>query len=242
MAKVVGYERPATLVEALDLLSRPGSVALAGGTSLNANATTEPVVAVDLQALGLDRVEQLDDGALWIGAMTTLQRLVDEPRAPAAVREAARRELPSTLRAAATVGGCIAAAEPESELLAALLVHEARVTIAGPGSHETVALDELLGSGGLSAGRVITGIRIEVGGSTAIARTARTRADSAIVAAAARRTPAGERLLALAGVAPRPLLVSSLDTLDPPGDFRGSTEYRRALAVVLTARALEAVS
>ena len=30
--------------------------------------------------------------------------------------------------------------------------------------------------------------------------------------------------------------------LDPPGDFRGSAEYRRALAAVLAKRALEEIS
>jgi CO/xanthine dehydrogenase FAD-binding subunit len=43
-------------------------------------------------------------------------------------------------------------------------------------------------------------------------------------------------------VAERPVLVTSVEELDPRGDFRGSGEYRRALAAVLASRALEAVS
>jgi CO/xanthine dehydrogenase FAD-binding subunit len=78
-----------------------------------------------------------------------------------------------------------------------------------------------------------------------VARTARTRADRPIVAAVARRTPDGQRRLALTGVAAVPVLVAptpdAADGLEPPGDFRGSTEYRRALAGVLARRALEGV-
>jgi carbon-monoxide dehydrogenase medium subunit/putative selenate reductase FAD-binding subunit len=52
----------------------------------------------------------------------------------------------------------------------------------------------------------------------------------------------GTRRLALAGVAATPVLVDGADRLDPPADFRGSSEYRRALAAILMARALEAIS
>lgn len=238
---VAGYERPATVDEALALLARPGTVALGGGTTLNAAGGGERVVLVDLQALGLDRIERAPDGLVSLGGSVTLQELVEDGDLPAAVREAARRELPSTLRTAATVGGCVAGGDPESELLAVLLVHDARVDGVGRDGVETLPLDVLLDDPALLAGRIVTGVTIDVSGVSAVERTARTPADRAIVAAAARRTPAGEQRLALTGVASRPVLVASVDELDPPGDFRGSSEYRSALAAVLARRALEAV-
>jgi CO/xanthine dehydrogenase FAD-binding subunit len=243
MATVVGYERPATLAAALELLSRPATVALGGGTRLNATRTLEPVVVVDLQAVvGLDEIEELDGGRrLSIGATATLQRMADERRVPAAIREAARRELPSTLRAAATLGGCVAMGLPESELLAMLLVHEARVELASVDSRSTESLDELLARGSRDEGQLITRVEFEASGVSAVMRTARTPADRAIVSAAARRPLSGEPLLALTGVAERPVLVSSVDELEPRGDFRGSADYRRSLAAVLAERALEAV-
>ena len=67
------------------------------------------------------------------------------------------------------------------------------------------------------------------------------RADRAIVAAFGRAT-ADARWLALAGVAPTPLLVHVGQALDPPGDFRGSAEYRRALAETLLGRVVEAIA
>jgi CO/xanthine dehydrogenase FAD-binding subunit len=242
MATVAGYERPATLAAALELLSTPGTVPLGGGTTLNGGETPEPVVVVDLQATGLDGLEELAGGRLALGAMTTLQRLFEEPRAPAAVREAARRELPSTLRAAATVGGCVATALPDSELLATLLVHEALVELATADSRSSESLDALLARGGLDPGQLVTRVELDVSGESVVMRTARTSADRAIVAAAARRPPSGRPLLALTGVADRPLLVWSLEEIEPTGDFRGSAQYRRALAAILADRALEAVS
>ena len=91
MATVESYERPRTIEAALAALARPGAIPLGGGTLLNARPTREAVAIVDLQALGLDRIEPLAEGRLRIGAGVTLQALVDHPAVPATVREAARR-------------------------------------------------------------------------------------------------------------------------------------------------------
>ena len=223
------------------LLECPGSVLIGGGTKVNARPTGEPVAVVDLQALGLDTVDRIDGGGLRIGATVTLQQLVDSGEVPAVVREAARREQPSTLRAQATVGGTIVTADPESELLATLLVHDAVVIVAGEAGPEELTLEALLGLP-LPAGRILSAVTIDPTGSSVVARAGRTRADRAIVAAAARIGGDGEQRVALSGVAPTPILVEGTDELDPPGDFRGSGEFRRALAEVLVARALEALS
>jgi probable selenate reductase FAD-binding subunit len=235
------YWRPSTIAQALELLERPRAVVLAGGTELNAAPGAEAVEVVDLQALGLDRVEPASGDSLRIGAMTTLQHLVDSDQAPDVVREAARRELPSTLRAQATVGGCVATAHPESELLGALLVHEAVVHLDASTGTAEVPLEELLPTVPLGAGRVVTAVTIRTSGVVATAHTARTPADRAIVAAFARTTLAGPRIV-LTGVAPTPVLVQAGDDLDPAGDFRGSREYRRAVAAVLLARVVEAIA
>ncbi len=101
-----------------------------------------------------------------------------------------------------------------------------------------VGLPAVLDDPGVLVGRLISSVTVDPRGVTATARTGRTRADRAIVSAAARRTPAGRVRLALSGVAATPVLVDDLEDLDPPGDFRGSAEYRRALARVLAARAV----
>ena len=245
MANVSAYLRPATLDDALACLGRPGAVVVGGGTTVNTTRALEPVLVVDLQGLHIDAIDRDGEDGLLIGATATFQRLADDTRVPAAIREAARREAPSTLRTLATVGGLVATADPSSELLAVLLVHDGEVRLAGRDGAGVVKLAALLEDSRALANKIITAVRVETGGVTAIQRTARTRADRAIVAAVARRTTNGRRRLALTGVARTPLLVTPAPDaaagLDPPGDYRGSTEYRRALAAVLATRALEEI-
>lgn len=240
MATVTHYARPGSIAAALRLLERPTAVALAGGTRLIPTRGGEPVEVVDLQALGLTRIEPVSPASIRIGAMVTLQQLAEAPAAPGVVREAARRELPSTLRAQATIGGAIASADAESELLATLLVHRAVLHVAGPGqTEETIALEGLFTALPRLRGRIITSITIATDGRSAVARTGRTRADRPIVAVAARIAPGAEPLLAASGVAPTPILLEPGVELRPPADFRGSADYRRALVEILGRRALE---
>jgi probable selenate reductase FAD-binding subunit len=237
---ITSYHRPVTLDEALALLSRPETVVLAGGTSLNAAPTGSPRAAVDLQDLALDGIEQQDD-AVRIGATTNLDAVARSPLVPPVLRNLARREAPSTIRNAATLGGTIATADPESELLAGLLAFGTTVTLARPGSRTEESLDDLL-DGGIPRGSIVTSATVPAAGRAAAERTGRTPMDRPIVAAVAYQD--GDLRLALAGVAKRPVLVDpgNLAGLEPPPDFRGSTAYRRHLAEVLAGRVLDAVA
>ena len=121
---------------------------------------------------------------------------------------------------------------------------------------------ELLGAPALILGVHVSMPSGRIG--AALAVVARTPADSPIVLAAAALEAEGSRCvsarLALGGLAPmavrlveveailegQPIsaeLIGSAalrvgDLIDPPGDFRGSAEYRRAMACVLSERAL----
>ena len=241
MVTATAYWRPATIAEAFELLERPGAVVLAGGTRLGGDASAERVEVVDLQALHLDGIRPGPGDLLRIGATATLQQLVDSADVPAVVREAARREQPSTLRAQGTVGGCVATGRADSELLAALLVHEAVVEVRDRETTEEMPLERVLAELFLPEGQVVTAVTIRTSGTASAVRTARTPADRAIVAAYARRTDDGRRV-ALTGVAATPVLVQPGDQVQPIGDFRGTAGYRRHLAGVLTARVVEAIS
>ena len=241
MATVSAYWRPRDIDDALKLLSRPHAVALGGGTRVNAMATAHPVEVVDLQALGLSGIKRIDACRVRIGATTTLEQLADATEVPESIRMAARRELPSTLRAQSTVAGTVLTRDRDSELLAVLLVHAANVEIRHPTGVARVALPDLLANPAQPRGGIIVAITVDTGGATSSARTGRTSADRPIVAAVARRDREGVTHLALTGVASTPVLVVAVEDVDPPSDFRGSKAYRRALAVTLTRRVIEAL-
>jgi len=231
------YHRPTTLEDALSLLESDGAAVLAGVTSLIASGAATAVV--DLQDLDLSTIGLADD-RIAIGAMARIRDIVDSDLVPLILRDLARREAPNTIRNAATVGGTIASRDPESELVAGLLVHDTRVTIVtGDGPH-TVALPDYLAA---PTPGIITEITIERGGASQARRTGRTPADRPIVMAVARRTDDGEVRVALTGIAAFPVLVDAggLAAFDPPADFRGTTEYRRHLAETLAARVTSAV-
>ena len=245
MPQIKAYHRPVNLDEALRLLSRPGvyTALVAGGTDITARLADVDEV-VDLQVVGL--AEMNYSGAhLTLGAMVRLQTLVEDSQAPALLREAAQREGPNTLRHAATVGGTVVRANPESELLAALLVFEAEIHLQSTGGATHLPLADFLADVPAALeGGIVTAVSLATGGKTASARVARTPADQPIVAAAARLAPNGQLYLALCGIAQTPILVDPdnvKSAINPPGDFRGSSEYRRQVAATLARRVISTV-
>ena len=174
------YHRPETIVAALELLEADGAEVLAGGTVLNARREP-PQIVIDVQALGLDRRSK-DNGAATFGAMVRLQDLIDDPDTPPLISEAAYREGPNTLRNAATLGGVVAGADWESELLASLLVHETVVMVEHRDRREELSLSQLLAEKDRLGRGIITSLRVASGGIGSAARTGRTPADTPIVA------------------------------------------------------------
>lgn len=239
MPLMAAYHRPSTIGAALELLSEPHRVPLAGGTLFNADRAPSRLEAVDLQALGLEGIEAVGQ-EVRLGAMATLDEMSRSSLLPERLRALARAEAPSTLRTLATVGGLVARRRSDSLLLAALLAHWGRVALAGPDSADEADLGRVL-SEGMPAGALITAVTIDPTGAAAVAATGRTPADVPIVAAYGRRV-GGAVTVALTGVAPVPVLADGSDPvagLAPEGDFRGSTEYRLELARVLARRVTE---
>jgi CO/xanthine dehydrogenase FAD-binding subunit len=237
MPRVRSYHRPESVAEALTLLQHTGAAALAGGTQLIPYLDEDSVELVDLQSVGLGLIEaDADAGMVVLGAMVRVQTIVEDPRLPELLRRLAHREGPNTFRNMSTIGGTVATADPESELYAGLLAYEATVTVQSSVGAQTIPLTEFQ----LPAGALITAVTIQSGGQAAAERVARTPADKPIIAVVGRKDEAGRVRLAVCGVARRPVLVEQEEValLEPPADFRGSTEYRREMAAVLTARVL----
>src|SRR5262245_19110031 len=127
------YHRPSRLEEASSLAAQ-GVVPVAGGTRLLASAVEVPNI-LDLSALGLAGVDQ-EDGDLKIGALTTLQDLIESK----AVYDATAGLLPAAgrvhsaswmIRGMATVGGEAVHGAHDSDVLAALLALNAIFVVTG---------------------------------------------------------------------------------------------------------------
>ena len=228
---VAEYQRPESLAEAVVLLQQPDHIALAGGTVVNADRNRSQLVAVDLQSLGLD-VVSLEASRVQFGAMCRLSE-VERQCSGDLLAEAARRELPSTLRTVGTVGGTVAAGGGESLMLAALMASGGSVRTA---NGDEVSVERYVGA----PGDLIVGVDVTAEGAWAIEHTGRTPMDTPIVAVVGRRAEDGITL-ALTGVAAQPVVARSIDDINqliPIDDFRGSSEYRHHLAVTLGERVL----
>jgi xanthine dehydrogenase YagS FAD-binding subunit len=112
--KTFDYVRPATVQEAVAAASEPGAVYLAGGTNLldlMKGGVARPGRIVDISRLsGLDRIEDLPDGGVRIGALVRNADLARDHRFARrfpAVAEALLSGASAQLRNAATAGGNI---------------------------------------------------------------------------------------------------------------------------------------
>ena len=246
MPQLKAYHRPTNINDALQLLARPGvnTAVVGGGTHILPKMNEMVDEVVDLQSVGLTEINYTGHG-VTLGAMVRLQTIVDDERAPALLRESAHREGPNTLRNAATIGGIVAGPYRESELLAALLVFEATVTVQTTGDKKTIPLADFMQDVPAAlGGGIITAVSLATLGKTAVERVGRTPADKPIVAAVA-RSHNDTIYLALCGVANTPILINPDNikaAVSPPADFRGSREYRRQMASTLSQRVVEQVS
>ena len=131
------YFAPPTLPDALELLGRPGTRALAGGMSLvplMKLRLAAPEILVDLRHIASLRSIRREGDFLHIGAMVTHYELESAPliqqecpllaATAAAIGDVQIRNL-------GTLGGSVAHADPAADYPAALLALEARVQLTG---------------------------------------------------------------------------------------------------------------
>jgi len=268
------YHRPENVEQAVDLLRRGGqsTVALAGGTALLASGRRDVKAVVDLRGLPLSYLH-VQGATLFVGAMTTLQQLVDSPElqtfSSGVLATTARAVAARNLRNAATIGGAVACADGDDPLLVALLALDARLTVFAPEARQIPIAGFLAYRGRLlDDGALIKEIRLPllIGPlGAAYSAVGRTPSDRPIVCAVARMELASGMAsnvrLALGGVAAVPVRANDAEQLlerkslspermeaaaqavaarlAPPGDFLGSAEYRREMAIVLARRALQ---
>jgi carbon-monoxide dehydrogenase medium subunit len=216
-----GYYRPKQLDEALKLLANPDTIPLAGGTKLLAGDVEAAVV--DLQDVGLDRIEKKND-YLHIGAMARLNDAVKNVNGKLFSNRADTRldqeglfqralllAGPNTYRNAATFGGVIASRLTDSELLVVMLVFEAELALYSPGESQ-MSLIEYLALEQKATG-LITEVTVGWGaGYGSSHRVARTPADYPIVSVAAWLPEGGTVRLAASGLRDRPYRLENAES------------------------------
>ena len=256
----VAYARPATLEQALELLAEhTGARALAGGQTLlnvmKARAAA-PDVLVDLSGIPeLKGIELGADGTLELGPMTTYTELIasSEARARPIVGEVCAQIADVQVRNRGTIGGNVCASDPTNHLPPLLVVVGAEFTVSGTGGERTVPAEEFFLGVYMTAagpGELLTKITVPAGRSDGFASVP-IGVDGTCIVNAAASLNGGVRV-ALGCVGATPVLVepATADSeavrgavrdagLEPPSDVHASADYRRHLAEVVAARAVE---
>jgi CO/xanthine dehydrogenase FAD-binding subunit len=246
---ITAYHRPKTLDEALTLLAQPNRTPLGGGTLLS-KSRIDSVEAVDLQALSLDSVKK-SGNTLEIGAMVTLQQLLESDDCPGALKAALKLEAPLNLRNAATAAGTLVSCDGRSTFSTVILALDAKLDIRRSADEAQVLnIGDFLP---LRPRGLITSITIPLNLKLAFEYVSRTPADKPIVCAALAHWSSGRTRLALGGYGKSPLL--AMDGTEAEGletaarnafheatDEYASAEYRMDIAATLAKRCLENIS
>lgn len=153
------YLQPLTLPEATSLLAEKDGEAkvIAGGTDLinliRTNAI-RPRYVVDIGRIpGLDHVRYDADGALFIGALTTLRALetsISVKQRHPVIAQAAGQIGSVAIRNVGTIGGNLCHASPAADTTPSLIALGAKVKIVGPAGERTVALEDFFAAPGQS--------------------------------------------------------------------------------------------
>lgn len=168
MLATFDYTVPESVSQATAALAATaGSRPLAGGQRLLGAMRVgreAPPLLVDLRRIAALRAIHVDNGALQIGSLFTLDELLAYPALnghQGAFVAAVRATGDPQLRNRATIGGTLATRQAASHLAAPLLVAEASITVAGADKERTVSAEEFYGGErGLAEGELITSVRL----------------------------------------------------------------------------------
>src|SRR5690349_22675393 len=260
LLREVEYARPASVEEAVRLLSEhDGARALAGGQTLinvMKSRAASPDMLVDLN--GLEELKGIDlasDGTVSIGAMATYSELMAsaEARARPILGEVCAQIADVQVRNKGTLGGNVCSSDPTNHLPPLLVALGATFTVTGAEGERPVPAEEFFLGVYMTAagpGELLTKITVPAGRSDGFASVPIGVDGTCIVNAAA--TVNGGVRVALGCVAATPVVVEAPSTdpaavraavreaaLEPPSDVHASADYRRHLAEVVAARAVE---
>ena len=252
---IIEYHRPNSLTDALALLDRnqPVTVPLGGGTFLN-RPSSQHIAVVDLQALGLGRIER-QGNMVRLGATATLQSLVDSTELPLALIGAAEQELPFNLRQVATVAGTLVASDGMSPLTCAMLALDVQLKTlfpARPDQPEFISLGDFLPVRSIQH-RFILEAAFYSQVRLTYEKISRTPADKPILCLCAARWPSGRTRITVGGFGASALLamdgpessgaeMAVRNVLSQAGDEWATAAYRQETGAELVNRALTHLS
>jgi aerobic carbon-monoxide dehydrogenase medium subunit len=250
-----GLVEPESLTEALDAFATLDGEArfVAGGTALIPMirlGLVKPDRLISLHRVaGLAQIRLLDDGALGLGALTTLADLHRERMVRAGwplLAEAVRCVASPAIRASGTIGGNLAYAEAASDPAPALLCLDAEVHVTGRAGWRAIPIAGFFRGfyeAALEPGEIVTAIRVPPppGGarSVYVKFTSRAAEDRPLVGVAAllgvedRRCV--EARIGLGGVAPTPMRAARAEAI-----LRGEVLSEAAIGAAADAAASEA--
>ncbi len=259
LLREVGYARPGSLAEAIELLAADdGARALAGGQTLinvmKARAGS-PDALIDLGAIEeLRGIELGADGTLEIGAMATYTELVEssEARARPIIGDVCVQIADVQVRNRGTIGGNLCTSDPTNHLPPLMAALGAQMTIAGADGERTVPAAEFFLGVYLTAvgtGEVLTKITVPAGRGDGFAAVTLGVDGTCIASAAASVNGSVTVALGCVDAVPVVLQPESAEedavrdavrgaNLAPPSDVHSSSEYRAHLAEVLAVRAV----
>jgi CO/xanthine dehydrogenase FAD-binding subunit len=266
------YLLPQSLPEALGLLAERGPelLVMAGGTvamPLINEGLSLPSAVMGLRHAGLAGIERVD-GAIRIGAMTTIGALLDQTDLPL-LGAAARETGAWAVRNMGTAGGNLFTPPPGGDVAVALLALDARLTIASARGERDLPIGDFFTgfmANALAADELVTAITVPLSGDTAVFRKlGRKHANTpAVVSVAVRLVRDGEGVadarIALGGVGPHPIrawaaeqiiverglgtgaveaaAAAAADGCDPATDAIATAWYRRRMCELEVRRAL----
>ena len=260
------YYRATSVDDASRQLSQSGDVkVLAGGHSLiplMRLRLAQPSMLVDINGLAgdLGRIRR-DNGTVRIGALTRhyqIQQSTEVQRSLPLLAEVAGEVGDEQVRSMGTIGGVLAHADPAGDYCTLALMLDATINT---NRRSIAARDFFKGvfTTPLATDELIIDISFPVAaGPHRYEKFRRRMSDWAIVGAAAQRMEDGKWRIGITNAGPTAVRAQAVEQalasgasasdaakqavqgLDPTSDLRGSAEYKRHLAQVLTQRAIEA--
>jgi putative selenate reductase FAD-binding subunit len=205
------FFKPSSVEEALKLKkNQSNSFYLGGGTKLNNSGEDyKAEVFISLENMNLKGIVKAGE-KVKIGALETLQQLIDSPEIPEFLKTAVLGENNRNIRNASTIGGVVASGKNYSTVLVALMAMNAEVETADDG---VLAVDEYVkeGKNSLILAVLLSPVKSKMFQNNQ-RKTANSRPEIVVAASIVKSgDTVSDAVLVLGGVSDRPVRLNSVE-------------------------------